>query len=317
MIKKMSFFLFAAGLVTFSCSMLSAKAGDTWWYVHGEPYYWHYQTDVYAFRTADGKEWSESLDTGCVKFLYHRSMHHDKLNIIYFKAGCPDGGKEAVKEMIRISAWFGSEFPVITSYPDLPYSSAAWFVTDNLLLVNFNPDSLNERRFSKFKEKYGLKQINFPDSAIPGEIFTFIFEFDADKSEPGSAIDLARTIYEQDSGLVINVQPNLINAYEEVSDENNNVLDAGGDNFNEEDVEYYIISQNNRTVNLFVKYNGYVPVTVIKVYDLFGRELSSQKSKSKEIKQEIIISDYVGGIYFASIENERGKVLGVQKFVKL
>ena len=84
-----------------------------------------------------------------------------------------------------------------------------------------------------------------------------------------------------------------------------------------ENMEYYLVHRDNKSVKLFVKFKDEAPLTIIRVYDLFGREMSSAKAKSREIEQEFSISDYVGGIYFASIENGKGEVLGVQKFVKL
>jgi len=316
MMKRLPFIALIAGTLTFLCSMmLPEKSGDTWWYVRGKPYYWHFQPDVFAFRTFNKTLFTEPLDTSCVKYLFCRDKHRDKLNIIYFRQGCSEVAKEAVKEMIRSSPEFEAEFPVITLHPELPYSSAAWFVLDDLLLVNFNPDSLCEKRFGEFKDDYGLKQINFPDSIFPEGIFTYIFEFDANGMKPGTAIDLAKTIYLEESRWVINVQPNLIQAYEKVS--HSSSTSAGEQNLTAESMEFHVVTHDNRTIKVYVKFRGEIPLTVIRVYDLFGREMSSAKERSAVINQEFNISDYAGGIYFASIENERREVLGVQKFVKL
>lgn len=318
MTKKLTFSLFTTGTLIFLCSMvLPEKSGDTWWYVHGVPYYWYYQPDVYAFRCVAGRRWSESFDTNCVAYHFHRDMHRDKLNIIYFKPGCTDSDKEIIKYRIRSDEQFAADFPVITLYPQLPYDAARWFVLDDLLLVNFNPDSLNKKRFREFKEDYGLRQINFPDSVFPEGIFTYIFEFDIQEALTANAIDLSKNIYLQDSGLVTNVQPNLINAYEKASSVYNNPLDTRAAKPAGENMEYHLVHRDNKTVKLYVKFKGEAPQTVIRIYDLVGREISSVKIKSAKIEQEISISDYVGGIYFATIENERGDVMGVQKFVKL
>ncbi|HXH19442.1 MAG TPA: T9SS type A sorting domain-containing protein, partial [Chitinophagales bacterium] len=216
--------------------------------------------------------------------------------------------------MIRSSQGFESEFPVITSYPNLGYQSGAWFVLDDLLLVNFNPDSLNKNRFSEFKQDYGLEQLNFPDSVFPEGIFTYIFQFNVNDVKPGSAIDLSKSIYLQDSGLVINVQPNLINAYEKIPPENSFSTNK---ELPENDVEYYLVHTQNKSVLLFVRLKGEAPLAMIRVYDLFGREVYSFQAVEEYFNLEIDISDYAGGIYFACIENERGEVMGMQKFVKL
>ncbi len=314
--RRIAFFLFTASSLTFFCSMSFEKAGDTWWYVRGQPYYWFYQSDVYAFRTIDGQRWKESLDTNCVKYIFHRSEHLDKLNVIYFKP-CSEEDKNSVKEMIRSGSQFEAEFPVITLLPDKPYSAAHWFVLDDLLLVNFNPDSLTKNRFNQFKLDYSLEQINFPDSVFPEGIFTYIFRFDFTEMMTTSSIDLAKTIYMQDSGLVTNVQPNLINAYEKVPDESVGFLGNDNSVLTEDEVEYYLVHDQNKKVKLFVKLNGDSPLAMIRVYDLFGREIYGFQAIEEVFEHDINISDYASGIYFASIENERGEVMGVQKFVKL
>ncbi len=299
------------------CGMSPVKEeGDTYWYVNGSKYYWYYQPDVFAFRKMNGEPWSGMLDTNYVKFIFHRGMHSDKMNVLYFKQECSEQDKQVIKETIRSSGDFETEFPVITLFPEQPYDAEAWFAIDDLLLVNFHPDSINQTTFNAFKQKYDLAQINFPDSVFPEGIATYVFQMNSPSGQ-GSTIDLARIIYTQDSGFVQNVQPNLIYAYEPASDENINLLNSGGNGVNARDIEYYLMNNQSNSVRLFVHFKVGNPQAVVKVYDLFGREMTSYEIQAQKTQVEILIEDYTSGIYFVSIENKRGEALGVEKFLKL
>jgi len=300
------------------CGMAPAKEeGDTYWYVNGDKYYWHYQPDVFAFRKMNSEPWSGMLDTNCVKFIFHRGIHSDKMNVLYFKQECSEQDKQAIKETIRSAGDFETEFPVITLFPNRAYDAQAWFVIDDLLLVNFNLESLNQNTFNAFKQKYDLEQINFPDSVFPEGIVTYVFQTNIGENQ-GSAIDLARIIFTQDSGFVQNVQPNLIFAYEPASGDNINLLNAGGNAVEPSTIGYSLINnQNNNMVKLVVQFKPNGAQVVVRVYDLYGREMALYEIEGPKTQVEILTTDYPGGIYFVSIENKRGEALGVEKFLKL
>lgn len=293
------------------------EEGDTYWYVNGSKYYWYYQPDVFAFRKMNGEPWSGMLDTNYVKFIFHRGMHSDKMNVLYFKQECSEQDKQEIKETIRSSGDFETEFPVITLFPEQPYDAEAWFAIDDLLLVNFHPDSINQTTFNAFKQKYDLAQINFPDSVFPEGIATYVFQMNSPSGQ-GSTIDLARIIYTQDSGFVQNVQPNLIDAYEPTSGDNINLLNAGGNAVEPSTIGYSLINnQNNNTVKLVVHFKPNGAQAIVRVYDLFGREMALYEIEGPKTQLDILTTDYTSGIYFVSIENKRGEVLGVEKFLKL
>lgn len=288
--------------------------GETYWYVNGEEYYWHHQSDVFAFRKTNGEAWSGMLDTNCVKFIFHRGIHSDKMNVLYFKKECSEEDKEAIKESIRGGAGFEREFPVITQFPEQAYDAQGWFVIDDLLLVNFHPDSINQSTFNAFKQKYHLSQINFPDSFFPGGIVTYVFQ--ANMTE-GSTIDLAKTIYLQEPGFVRNVQPNLIYAYEEASGDNLNVLNAGASGMEATPMGYYLVNNQSNLVKLIVHFKSSEAQANVRVYDLFGREMAHYEVQGQKAQVDILTDDYTSGIYFVSIENKRGEPMIVEKFLKI
>lgn len=319
MIRKTSItIILTVPLFFMLCAMSPAteEEGDTYWYVNGDKYYWHYQPDVFAFRRKNGEPWSGMLDTNCVKFIFHRGVHSDKMNVLYFKAECSEQDREAIRETIRAEAQFEREFPAITLFPEQDYDGQAWFVIDDLLLVNFNRDSINQTAFSAFKQKYKLSQINFPDSVFPENIVTYVFQTNITDSK-SSAIDLARTIYTQESGFVLNVQPNLIFAYEAASDDNINLLNAGSNSIMPSNVEYYLLNNQSRQVKLVVRFKSGAGQANVKVYDLFGREMAQYEIAGQRMQVDIPTDDYTSGIYFVSIENKRGEPIAVDKFLKL
>lgn len=301
------------------CAMspLQGDEGDTYWYVNGRKYYWHYQTDVYAFRKTNGEPWSGMLDTNCVRFIFHRGAHSDKMNVLYFKSACSQQDKEAIKESIRAGAGFEREFPAITLFPEQGYDGQAWFIIDDLLLVNFNQDSINQTTFNAFKQKYGLNQINFPDSIFPENITTTVFQTDITDAG-ASTIDLAKTIYSQDSGFVMNVQPNLIFAYENASDENINLLNAGANATDLSGLGYYLANNNiGNQMKLVVQFKSISAQAMVRVYDLFGREMANYEISGQKSQVDIPTTEYSSGIYFLAIENARGEALVVEKFLKI
>jgi hypothetical protein len=300
------------------CGMTPASGdGDTYWYVNGNKYYWHYQQDVFAFRKTNGTPWFGMLDTNAVKFIFHRGMHNDKMNILYFKKGCSEEAKASIKETIKAAPDFETEFPAITLYPEKTYDAKAWFVIDDLLLVNFDQERLNQTTFNAFKAQYDLEQINFPNSVFPDGIATYVFETNIHGQGTGNAIDLARDIFTESTGLVQNVQPNLIYAYEETSNESINLLNSGSTRLNATGIEYYLVNTQSQAVKLFVNFKIANPQAVVKVYDLFGREMTSYEARHEKEQIEILTAEYSGGIYFVSIENRKGEPVIVEKFLKL
>lgn len=292
---------------------------NTYWYVNGEKYYWHYQDDVYAYRNVSQGPSELFLDSNLVEYHFHRGSHRDRLNIIYFKPGISESDRESVIQSIRYSSDFESEFPVVTLYPELAYRAAAWFVMDDLILVNFKRGSLNNSSFSNLKQTYGLQQINFPDSVSPNQaIHTYIFEYDIEKNWPDNAIDLSKLIYLNEKSLVSNVQPNLINAYQEVTDESSDLF-RGGSNIDiiKKDIKYYVVNNYDQSLKVFVDLNNHQIDVNIRVYDLFGREVYKYKITSNKTQHNMDISDFVRGHYFSCIETTKGEILVTQKFQKL
>lgn len=222
--------------------------------------------------------------------------------------------REQVKEAIRQDAQFQQEFPVITLFPNEPYSTGAWFLVDDLLLVNFNPDSLSLTSFNEFKQKYGLRQINFPDSVFMTGLSTYIFDFN---EKNFNAIELSKMIYVDENTRVRNVQPNLINAYRDAAEDEGLVSSEATGDFVKKGVEFTLMHVQNKVVRVYAKFENSKQQTLIKVYDVFGRETYSYMATGAKIQHDIPVHDYAGGIYFACIENERGEVYGVQKFLKL
>ena len=291
---------------------VAAQEGDTYWYVNGDKYFWNYQPDVFAFRNTNGTPWSSSMDTGCVQFLFHRGMHSDKMNILYFKDECPAERREAVKNEIRNTSGFETAFSVITLFPEKQFDAGAWLVADDLLLVNFDVELLNHRTFNAFKQKYGVEQINFPDSIFPENIITYIFKTDAARQ---NTIELARAIFTQDSGFVKNVQPNLIYAYEDMSNESINLLASANREISESVAEYYLVHLGE-AVKMVVSFKAPPTHAQLKVYDLFGREIASYGLTGLKSQITIPLADFASGIYFACIEDKEGKAVGVERFLK-
>ncbi len=316
--KKMIFSLMlGAGVVVGLTSMTQKSAQESFWYVNGEEYHWHEQPDVFAFRLTGGSIWQDAMDVHCVGKLLHRAQHRDKMNLIFFKRECTENERQTVKNVIEQHPMFEAEFPVITLFPHLSYKEAKWFALDNLLLVNFNHDSLSESKFNAFKQEFGLQQLNFPDAIFPDGYFTYIFEYNVQHQSPKTAIKLAREIYELHNGFVVNIQPNLINAYQEVSDDAQVVSDNQIKTTPPAKIEYIMIHKQNGTIKLMVDLKNNAPEANIKVYDLYGRMLYGFNAMSSKIEHDINISGFVCGIYFVSIENRKGEVMGMHRFVKI
>ncbi|MEX0811166.1 MAG: T9SS type A sorting domain-containing protein [Chitinophagales bacterium] len=303
-------------LLSISLISFRSDSDDLYWYVNGEPYYWEEQSDVYAFRMHNSSTAKLNIDEELVDRVQHRSDKKDKIRLVYFNEQSSEFDRQQVISEIESSIDFDISFPVITQFPNLKYDKGMWFVVDDHLMANFKPSEIDSSSVQNFEIKHNLLAINRPSGNLPSSAsFTYIFEIDDTELKYANAIQLSRSIYLEDQQILKNIQPNLINAYEERGEEE--VISSISDNAFSEEREFYLVNVTSEQVRVFCKLPKIDQGIIFNIYDLTGRKLFTKTLNSGAIDFDINLSAYSRGLYIANLENKNGETIEQRKFRKL
>lgn len=308
-------------LLLLGLSLISFRSDsdDLYWYVEGEPYFWEEQADVYAFRTHPNMIAKLELNTDVVDRIQYR-MADDKIKLVYFKENTTEFEKRNTIANIESSFDFDVSFPVITLFPNLPYSKGMWFVADDRLMANFKLSEMDSASVQDFEIKYNLLAQNRPSENLNSNAnFTYIFKIDETDLHYTSSIQLARSIYLEEKSVLENVQPNLINAYEESGST------GGGDeivnSIKEESLsnrkpEFYLVNISQNILKVFSDFPSEQGNLIFSIYDLTGKKLFVKEIQRGVQDFTINLISYPSGLYIANIENSKGEALTQRKFRK-
>ena len=305
-------FLLGLGFVLMM-SMMSFRSGQgtTYWYVNNEPYEWTFQDDVYAFRLVKGKKYSAPVDPAVVDYLHHGGTTCSEFNFIYFNAQSTGLERDKVIQDVKNDADFYASYDVVTLFPHLDYDKGMWFVADELIMVNFDFAKVDNPWINDFASRYNLLMINNLSGLPAGGNYTYIYLMSETDVMTKGGINIAREIYEADSNLLVNVQPNLINAYEGKSDIDTFIEDNNPSG----KAKFYVTNANNQTLQVFYSIPGrYNHKGIINVFDYYGHQVISKMVTTENGNETLDISDLPGGIYISNIQSENGEILSTQKF---
>lgn len=289
------------------------EAITTFWYVNGEEYHWYQQDDVFAYRNFGQEESTLVLDANYVAHTYFDTRSRHKLNFVYFKQDISESAREAIRQQIRGSQHFEAEFPAITLFKYLPYHEGKWFVTDDIIMVNFK-DGVTDSEIGSFESRNNLWAFSKPSETLPQGNYTYLYLADISYGNP---IEQSRQLYEDEIDIVKNVQPNLINAYNEEGNVATNFSSNIEDSHADSKERYYVVNVNNQSLQIFPELNDERQQVDFAIYDYFGRKLISLPVDAQTHNHEVNIAHLATGFYISTIEDGHGKVIASQKFRKL
>lgn len=312
-LHKLAFFTFGFAVVVSTLAFVSSSTNSTYWYVDAVKEVWFVQEDVYAFRTNDNKAFEGFLDNSVVEKVMFRENYPDKLHFVYFKETASEWDIQGVIRGIERDVQFSRSFPTITRFNSASYKDGLWYAADDQLLVTFKGGTPDKQTLDRFMDRYDLVAMNDPSSLPAGGNYSYIFKWDATDMTIENGILLARAIYLADSNLVMNVEPNLLRAYDQgdgtfLSNEN-------GANV-EESVEdkYYVVNDADQKLKAFFNINSTNKQMYFRVLDLYGREFYLSEVNAMDTQHQVDISVLPTGMYFSCISDKNGKVLVSQRF---
>lgn len=315
--------LIAAALLLLGISLISFRSDsdDLFWYVDGQPYYWETQQDVYAFRLKNDETAKFEISNPTVDRVQFRSDKKDKIQLVYFKENSSEFERQEVIGNIETSYNFDVSFPVITLFPNLTYKRAMWFVADDQLMVTFKENAIDSNGLQQFEIKHNLLCINKPYAMDQAhDFYTYIFKIDPQELVFTNAIQLARSIYIEESALIENIQPNLINAYEE---DNQSSVDSTVATSVETSItekkenKFYLVKQSRNQIQVSINWEEDMPFQYsMNIYDLTGKKLFTKRINQQQIQFNLDLSAYPNGLYIANLEAENGLTVKQQKFRK-
>lgn len=311
--------ILAVALLLLGVSLISFRSDseDLYWYVNGNPYYWESQNDVYAFRPIANSTPQFNFDENIVDRIQSRSDKRDRIILIYFNKNSSDFDRNQVISQIEISNDFDVSFPVITLFPNLTYDKGKWFVVDDQLMAIFNENVIDSNTIRNFEIKYNLLVTNSTGTGQPSNTsYTYIFEIDPVELSYANAIQLSRSIYMEDQQILQNLQPNLINAYEESGTGDIEVVSSIYDTKNSDGIAFNLARLSNEHVKIMIESTNQSYMS-FNIYDLTGRKLFTKPINKGNLEFNINLSAYPKGLYIANLEGESSETLKQRKFRKL
>ncbi|MDX2001667.1 MAG: T9SS type A sorting domain-containing protein [Chitinophagales bacterium] len=280
------------------------------WYYDGSVMEWQVQPDVFAFRMKNHGQYEQAYDPQIVEASIFRQHNEDKINLVFFNAASSPTQRRAIIEGITSNAAFEASFPSITMAPEAVYTENLWYFANDKILVKFKNDSIARAYLDDLKLRYALTQVNDLPANGSLDAFTFIFRFQPNELY-SNAIILSRTMFVQDSSILSSVEPNLVKVYSQP------VISTGGTaDIDVREAAFYVVNDHNLNLIICSKKNGLNSIERVTVYDLFGRELYTHPLTTDNERNEVDISNYSSGIYFACLEDVNRKAISTRKFKK-
>lgn len=311
---KVTYMLGAFAMVASIVGFVAQSASSTYWFVDGIKDTWFIQEDVYAFRTNDLEKFEGEIDDAIVEQIVFRSNYPDKLHLVYFKEDVYAWDKQSFREKIQSHPQFLRDFPVVTRFNSASYKDGLWYVSDDQLLVTFRGGAPKESTLKQWKNKHELVAMNNPENMPEGGNYSYIFKWDAQDTYIQNGVLLARDIYLEDSSIIINVEPNLIKAYDEYADPimsvRENVQEGAAD-------KYYVVNEGNSQLQAFFNINTTREQLEFRILDLQGRQFFNKILNWQDTQVRADIATLPSGVYFSCIANARGEILVSQRFRKL
>ncbi len=215
-----------------------AQTDSTYWYVNGQANWWYYQIDMFSFRCSNGLDYTGTIDTAITQLKLYHADRRDLAVELYFKPTATPQEKWQQISDIFDSGELESVYPVITRNPIQLHVAQDWYLIDDLILVRFVDKHEDSTDIADFMHRYSLTLHNAPSPNLPYDgHYTYIFKLPF-ISEPDSfnVIDFGRLIYENETGFVENVSPNIVNYAKAHHDDNTSPISedsvAGANNVN-------------------------------------------------------------------------------------
>lgn len=300
-----------------SVGFISSSQQTYFWYKNGEKDVWQVQGDVFAFTTNDGHAYAGYVDHSLVDSIYFRAQYPDKLQLVYFKGGTSFADRNSYINGIRQSSHYQRSYPVVTRFNTAPYTEGLWYVADNQILVTFRNGNPSAVDLSKFKNQYALTQLNDPSNLPAGGVYSYIFSWDVNNHAITNSLDYCQLIYEHDSTLVANAEPNLIKAYRELYKPDDYLSAQTIETSGEEELNYYIYLENNSNLSAYFDFKNQRSSYHFVVVDLFGREYTNQALENGHSFIQVDVSELAAGVYVSCLVDDNGAVQATQKFRKI
>ena len=298
-------------IVLSTLAFVSSTTSSTYWYVDGVKDVWFVQEDVYAFRTTDSEVYKGNIDYSIVDKVIFRDNYPDKLHFVYFKESASSWDRQGIIRNIEHHAQFSRAFPTITRFNTASYKDGLWYAADDQLLVTFKGGTPDKQTLSRFMNKYGLVAMNDPSNLPEGGNYSYILKWDASDMSIENSILSARAMYLADSNMVLNVEPNLLRAYDQGD---GTFLSTGSNDKLVEEDKFYVMNEGNNELQVFFNIHSSDQQMFLRVLDLYGREFYVSEVDVQDNQHRVDISVLPSGMYFSCITDESGKVLVSQRF---
>lgn len=188
----------------------------------GREMVWYHQPDVFAFRLLGGGELPSGFPRSIVRAAYTRTDMPDRLSILEFADGVSDSIMQAVKDAVHMWPDFECAFEVVRHVPGLPNTRRGWSPVDDQVLVTFRDPFIDATQIADFAARHHLALARTPaPGLVPGycHAYTFVVEAPFHCETGGRAIDACRNIWLQDSASVMIAEPNLVMAFEPLTND--------------------------------------------------------------------------------------------------
>lgn len=309
-IHKLAVFTFGFAVVVSTLAFVSSSTSSTYWFVDGVKEVWFVQDDVYAFRTTDNKAYEGAIDNSIVEKVVYREHYPDKLHFVYFKPSASEWDRQSIIRNIEHNVQFMRSFPTITRFNTASYKDGLWYAADDQLLVTFRGGTPSKQALDRFMDKYDLVAMNDPSSLPEGGNYSYIFKWDASDLSIENSILSARAMYLADSSIVLNVEPNLLRAF----DQGDGTFLSNGSNIESAEDKFYVVNDADQQLKAFFNINSTSKQMFFRVLDLYGREFYLSEVDAQDTQHQVDISILPTGMYFSCITDKNGKVMVSQRF---
>ncbi len=181
-------------------------------YIAGQKMLWCQQHRMYSFGTLDSSEIASFVDSVIVIDSEH---FYDGVHYVYFSEDATESEVDSIINAIEGEPQFEKEYLVatLTQHNSLPPFPRKLFAgLDKYVCVVFDDPELSDFEIDSFANVYNLELFHWPPDNVSGGVYIFQPSGDYPREEfshPALTLNVAAAIWEQDSGMVKQVDPSM------------------------------------------------------------------------------------------------------------